>query len=145
MINLSVSERIQIYSRYVGQSVVLKTEGVISEEQVATLTGIKSNAIQIELNSQFRWIPLYEDFQVYDIKLVLKPLSQLTSGIKEVANNLPIQNFITQYYIKLGFDMPVFIAPDHPANCKYVEELGLAVYSVPAAAADSLSVVEANS
>jgi hypothetical protein len=52
----------------------------------------------------------------------------LTEKIKQTANNLPVQNFITQYYIQLGFDMPMFFSPDHPDNCKYVAELGLATY-----------------
>ncbi|WP_423149783.1 hypothetical protein, partial [Rubrolithibacter danxiaensis] len=68
--------------------------------------------------------------EFYEIKLLLKPLSRLTEAIKQTANSLPIQNFITQYYIQLGFDMPVFIAPNHPANCKYVAELGLASYTI---------------
>jgi hypothetical protein len=32
----------------------------------------------------------------------------------------------------LGFDMPVFIAPGHSCNCKYVHELDLADYRTPA-------------
>jgi hypothetical protein len=41
---------------------------------------------------------------------------------------LPVQAFITPYYQSLGFDMPVFISPGHPCNCKYVHELELADY-----------------
>jgi hypothetical protein len=82
----------------------------------------------VNINNQNRWIPLYENFELYEIILVLKPLKLLTEEIKKTANNLPVQNFITQYYIQLGFDMPMFFSPGHPANCKYVEELGLASY-----------------
>lgn len=73
--------------------------------------------------------PLYDNFELYDIKLVLKPLRMLTENIKDTANKLPVQNFITQYYVQLGFDMPMFFSPGHPDNCRYIEELGLATYA----------------
>lgn len=128
MNKLSISERLKIYTRYIGQKVILMGQNVNSEIQVGLLTGVKASSIQLTINHQSRWIPLYDDFELYDIKLVLKPLKMLTDSIKQTANNLPVQNFITQYYIQLGFDMPVFLSPDHPENCKYVEELGLATY-----------------
>jgi hypothetical protein len=129
MNNLTASERLKIYTRYIGQKVLLiSTESVI-DEQIGVLTGVKNSGIQVTVGETNRWIPLYDDFELYKIKLLLKPLSKLTDSIKQTANNLPIQNFITQYYIQQGFDMPVFIAPDHPANCKYVAELDMAIYS----------------
>ena len=89
---------------------------------------MNTTSIQVTSQNQTRWIPLYDDFDIYSVKLVLKPLKLLTEEIRETANNLPIQNFITQYYIQLGFDMPMFFTPNHPCNCKYVIELGLAKY-----------------
>jgi hypothetical protein len=128
MNQLSVSERLKIYTRYIGQKVVLSGHNVFSDTQIGELSGVNSSSIQVAIKGQSRWIPLYDDFDIYEIKLLLKPLRLLTDSIKETANSLPVQNFITQYYIQLGFDMPMFFAPGHPLNCKYVEELGLATY-----------------
>lgn len=129
MANLSISERLKVYTRYIGQKVVLISRNGYSEKQVGVLTGVKEYSIQLNIDNQSRWIPLYDDFELYDIKLVLKPLRMLTENIKQTANSLPVQNFITQYYIQLGFDMPMFFSPDHQGNCKYAEELGLATYT----------------
>lgn len=129
MEKLKVSERLKIYTRYIGQQVLLISSENTYEKKLGVLTGIKDTAVQVRVDHINRWIPLYDDFELYEIKLLLKPLSRLSDRIKQKANNLPIQNFITQYYIQLGFDMPVFLAPDHPANCKYVKELGLAIYN----------------
>lgn len=128
MNKLSIAERLKVYTRYIGQRVILTGQDVNAENQLGILTGVKENSIQLNINNQSRWVPLYDDFELYDIKLVLKPLKSLTDSIKQTANSLPVQNFITQYYIQLGFDMPVFFSPDHPQNCKYAEELGLATY-----------------
>ena len=128
MDKLTASERLKIYTRYIGQKVLLINTEEIVNEQVGILSGVKGSGIQVTINNCNRWLPLYDDFELYHIKLLLKPLSKLSDNIKQQANSLPIQNFITQYYIQLGFDMPVFIEPGHPANCKYVEELGLAIY-----------------
>lgn len=128
MVKLSNSDKLKIYTRYIGQMVILKVKDVDVIEQVAKLTGVKSKSIQITINNHSRWIPLYDDFEIYEIILILKPLRMLTEKIKQTANNLPVQNFITQYYVQLGFDMPMFFSPNHPDNCKYVAELGLATY-----------------
>jgi len=128
MDKLTASERLKIYTRYIGQKVLLINAEEMIQEQMGILSGIKDSGIQVTINNYNRWIPLYDDFELYHIKLLLKPLSKLSETIKQKANSLPIQNFITQYYVQLGFDMPVFIEPGHPANCKYVEELGLATY-----------------
>ncbi|HEY0056724.1 MAG TPA: hypothetical protein VGB63_15325 [Pedobacter sp.] len=128
MVKLSNSEKLKIYTKYIGQMVILKDKDADVIDQVAKLTGINSKSIQVTIHNQSRWIPLYDDFEIYEIILLLKPLKMLTEKIKQTANNLPVQNFITQYYIQLGFDMPMFFSPDHPDNCKYVAELGLATY-----------------
>ena len=128
MMKLSNSEKLKIYTRYIGQMVILKGKDADVLEQVAKLTGVNSKSIQVTIRNQSRWIPLYDDFEIYEIILLLKPLRMLTENIKQAANNLPVQNFITQYYIQLGFDMPMFFSPNHPCNCKYIAELGLAIY-----------------
>jgi hypothetical protein len=92
------------------------------------MIGLRQNALLVETDEVNRWIPLNDNFKVCDVKLLLKPLKKLTSTIIDTANGLPVQAFITPYYQQLGFDMPVFIAPGHPANSKYVHELGLADY-----------------
>jgi hypothetical protein len=117
-----------IFSRYIGQQVVIRNLSVDDEETVGTLTGIKQNALLVAIDNVNRWIPLTDEIKLCDIKLLLKPLKKLTSSIIKTANNLPVQAFITPYYQSLGFDMPVFIAPGHPCNCKYVHELELADY-----------------
>lgn len=129
MAQISVVERLKIYTRYIGQKVILiPMDDEFGAKGEGILTGVKLNSVQVYFNSQSRWIPLYDDFDLYEIKLVLKPLKMLTESIMQTANNLPVQNFITQYYIQLGFDMPLFFSPDHPCNCMYAEELGLATY-----------------
>ncbi len=125
---LTVKEKLKIYTRYIGQKVVLRDVNEMIEEQIGVLIGVNRSGIQVQVGRISRWVPLYEEFEVYQIQLLLKPLKTLTEDIKNTANSLPIQNFITQYYVELGFDMPVFISPNHPANCKYVAELGLANY-----------------
>jgi len=98
------------------------------EEVLGTLTGIKENGLLVNIDHVNRWIPLYDGIQLSQVKLLLKPLKKLTSAIIDTANGLPVQAFITPYYQSLGFDMPVFIAPGHHGNCKYVFELNLADY-----------------
>jgi len=127
MIRVNSSEQLIIFSRYIGQQVVI-TNLLNGEESIGTLTGIRQNALLVIIDEVSRWIPLNDNFRVCDIKLLLKPLKKLTSSIIDTANNLPVQAFITPYYQQLGFDMPVFIAPGHAANCKYVHELDLADY-----------------
>lgn len=128
MEKVSAAEKLKVYTRYIGQKVILLAQDTTAHQQEGLLTGVNLHSIQVTINNQSRWIPLYDDFELYDIKLVLKPLKLLTDSIKQTANNLPVQNFITQYYIQLGFDMPVFFSPGHPGNCMYAKELGLAVY-----------------
>jgi hypothetical protein len=133
MKSLRIAEQILIFSRYIGQQVVIKSLLSAHDEcvSIGILNGIRENALLVNIDSVNRWIPLSDDFKVCEIKLLLKPLKKLTPSIIKTANNLPVQAFITPYYQGLGFDMPVFIAPGHPCNCKYVNELGLADYRTP--------------
>ena len=125
---IKAAEKIIIFSRYIGQQVVISGLLNHDEETIGKLIGIKENALLINIDSVNRWVPLSDDIQLSDIKLLLKPLKRLTSAIIDTANSLPVQAFITPYYQSLGFDMPVFVAPGHACNCKYVQETGLADY-----------------
>jgi hypothetical protein len=141
MIRVSTSEQLVIFSRYLGQQVVIRSL-LNDEENIGTLKGIRQNALLISIDDVNRWVPLNDNFRICDIRLLLKPLKKLTSAIIDTANGLPVQAFITPYYQQLGFDMPVFIAPGHPENCKYVHELGLADYrSVNEIVGNSLKAV----
>src|SRR2546430_10759526 len=80
------------------------------------------------VNGLGRWIPFYDNFVVCEVKLLLKPLKELTPTIVATANSLPVKAFIPTYYQQLGFDVPVFISPGHACNCRYVQELNLADY-----------------
>jgi hypothetical protein len=126
---LKSAEKLLIFSRYIGQQVVIRNLSIDNtDEIVGTLTGIKENALLISIDNVNRWVPLSDELELCDIKLILKPLKRLTSAIIATANSLPVQAFITPYYQSLGFDMPVYIAPGHPLNCNYVVELDLADY-----------------
>ncbi|MBS1524477.1 MAG: hypothetical protein JST19_02445 [Bacteroidetes bacterium] len=127
MNRLRATEQILVFSRYIGQQVVIKTL-LSGEESVGTLKGIRQDALLVAIDDVNRWIPLNDGFKICDVRLLLKPLKKLTSQIIDTANGLPVQAFITPYYQQLGFDMPVFISPGHSCNCKYVHELGLADY-----------------
>ncbi|MBS1500594.1 MAG: hypothetical protein JST32_00930 [Bacteroidetes bacterium] len=127
MSKLRSAEQILVFSRYIGQQVVIRTL-LSGEENIGTLKGIRQDALLVTINNVNRWIPLNDGFKICDIRLLLKPLKKLTSQIIDTANSLPVQAFITPYYQQLGFDMPVFIAPGHSCNCRYVHELGLADY-----------------
>lgn len=125
---LRSAEKLIIFSRYIGQNVVVKSLTIDSDETVGRLTGIKDNALLVNIDGITRWIPLSDEVDLCEVKLILKPLKHLTSAIIATANGLPVQAFITPYYQSLGFDMPVFISPGHACNCKYVYEVGLADY-----------------
>ncbi len=128
MERIKTAELLLIFSRYIGQQVVIKSLLNNNNETIGTLQGIRQNALLIDIDNVNRWIPMNDDFKVCEVRLLLKPLKKLTSSIIKTANNLPVQAFITPYYQQLGFDMPVFIAPGHSCNCKYVYELDLADY-----------------
>jgi len=132
MNKIKIAELLIIFSRYIGQQVVIKSLLNNDDETIGTLKGIRQNALLIDIDNVNRWIPLNDNFKVCEIKLLLKPLKKLTTTIINTANSLPVQAFITPYYQQLGFDMPVFISPGHSCNCKYVQELGLADYRTPA-------------
>src|SRR5579871_3756524 len=127
MIRITAAEQLIIFGRYIGQQVMIRSF-LNGEENVGTLKGIRQGALLVTIDEVNRWIPLNDSFRVSDVKLLLKPLKKLTAAIIDTANNLPVQAFITPYYQQLGFDMPVFLSPGHPANCKYVQELDLADY-----------------
>jgi len=131
-INLKI--KLQLFSRHIGQQVWLENlygEDKEIKHQVGFLTGIKTDAVQIKIGEIHQWITLQDERKDYNVKLLLKPLSRLTDTMKDIANSLPVTVFITQYYVQMGFDMPVFISPGHPLNCKYAAELGLADYRLP--------------
>lgn len=125
---MKAAEQLIIFGRYIGQQVLINSTRSGEQETMGTLTGIKDNALLITIDGINRWIPLSDELKLCEIKLLLKPLKKLTAEIINTANSLPVQAFITPYYQSLGFDMPVFVAPGHPSNCKYVHELGLADY-----------------
>ena len=131
MERIKTAEQLIIFSRYIGQQVVIKSLLNNDNETIGTLQGIRQNALLIDIDNVNRWIPMNDDFKVCEVRLLLKPLKKLTSSIIKTANDLPVQAFITPYYQQLGFDMPVFIAPGHIGNCKYVHELDLADYRTP--------------
>jgi hypothetical protein len=132
MNRITTAEQLVIFSRYIGQQVVINSLLNDEGEIIGTLKGIRQNALLVDIDEVNRWIPLNDNFSICEIKLLLKPLKKLTTPIINTANSLPVQAFITPYYQQLGFDMPVFIAPGHSCNCKYVQELGLADYRTPA-------------
>ncbi len=135
--DLSVKEKLEVFARYIGKHVWIENlQGLTQNNelvhQCGLLKGIKEDALLIAFSFGSRWMLLTgEHRDSYRYKLLLHPLSRLTEDIMATANNLPASGFISQYYIKLGFDMPVFIAPDHPGNCMTVAELGLADYRSP--------------
>ena len=128
MNGITASEQLIIFSRYIGQQVVISGLLNDDEEIVGTLAGIKENALLVNIDSINRWMPLYDGIKLSQVKLLLKPLKKLTAAIIDTANSLPVQAFITPYYQSLGFDMPVYVSPGHSCNCKYVYELDLADY-----------------
>jgi len=128
MNRVTTAEQLIIFSRYLGQQVVIKSLLNEDNEVIGTLKGIRQNALLVDIDEVNRWIPLNDNFNICEVRLLLKPLKKLTTSIINTANSLPVQAFITPYYQQLGFDMPVFISPGHPCNCKYVHELGLADY-----------------
>ena len=128
MNRITASEQLIIFSRYIGQQVVISGLLNDDEEIVGTLAGIKENALLVNIDNINRWIPLYDGIKLSQVKLLLKPLKKLTAAIIDTANSLPVQAFITPYYQSLGFDMPVYVSPGHSCNCKYVYELDLADY-----------------
>jgi hypothetical protein len=128
MVQLTVQEKLSIFSRYIGQQVII--ERSLTEYYIETgiLKGVKHDAVCVDQEGVSRWIPLSDKISLCKIKLLLKPLKMLTPDIISTANSLPVQAFITPYYQSLGFDMPVYLSPGHPCNCQYVQEVGLADY-----------------
>jgi len=132
MKHICVADQLIIFSRYIGQQVLIISLLNDKEVNIGTLTGVKHNALAVNIDDIIRWIPLYDNFKLCEIKLLLKPLKKLTPDVVSAANDLPVKAFITPYYQQQGYDMPVFFEPGHPCNCKYVQELQLADYRTPA-------------
>ena len=132
MNGVTTAEQLIIFSRYLGQQVVIRSLLNDDNEVIGTLKGIRQNALLVDIDEVNRWIPLNDNFNICEVRLLLKPLKKLTTSIINTANSLPVQAFITPYYQQLGFDMPVFISPGHSCNCKYVYELDLADYRTSA-------------
>jgi hypothetical protein len=128
---VNIAEQLIIFSRYIGQQVVIKSLVNNGNETVGTLKGIRQDGLLISIDEVNRWVPLNDNFKICEVRLLLKPLKRLTTPIINTANSLPVQAFITPYYQQQGFDMPVFIAPGHSCNCKYIHELDLADYRTP--------------
>lgn len=62
-----------IFSRYIGQQVMIISLLNNSEVNIGVLTGVKHNAIAVNIDDLIRWIPLYDNFRLCEIKLLLKP------------------------------------------------------------------------
>jgi hypothetical protein len=127
MNNLSVSDQLIVLGRYIGQQVLISSN-LNDKISIGTLTGIKSDAIAVSIDGISRWVPLHDNFKHCEIRLLLKPLSNLPNDIKTIANGLPVRNLISPYYQHLGYDTPAYIAPGHPCNGRYLNELDLADY-----------------
>jgi ribosome maturation factor RimP len=97
MNRITASEQLIIFSRYIGQQVVISGLLNDDEEIVGTLAGIKENALLVNIDSINRWIPLYDGIKLSQVKLLLKPLKKLTAAIIDTANSLPVQAFITNH------------------------------------------------
>jgi len=135
MIMVTAEETIKVFKEYLGQQVWIRNiHGGVDEPEhrFGRLAGVQSRAVLIAFqDGKSCWFNLMDENACYEFKLLLKPCSRLTPKIIEQARALPASGFIAPYYRSLGFDMPVFLSPGHPANCKNVIELGLADYREP--------------
>lgn len=131
MEKLTINEKVELFAKYLGSEIWIRN--IFQEDKpeniFGRLEGVQTGALLVEIRrGQKLWFNLIEDCPSYEFKLLLKPLSKLSKNQLEVAKELPVPVFISSYYIKSGFDMPVFIAPGHVCNCNYLKELGLADY-----------------
>jgi len=85
MDRIKAVEQLIIFSRYIGQQVVISDSLNHDEETIGTLIGIKENALLVNIDTVNRWIPLSDDIKLSEIKLLLKPLKRLTSAIINTA------------------------------------------------------------
>ncbi|WP_295652221.1 hypothetical protein [uncultured Mucilaginibacter sp.] len=131
---LEASLKLKVFQKYIGEKVWVKSLHPIywaQSNQILTLTGIKGDALQLfnPTDRTTAWYTIKDTREPqFEFKLLLKPLKQLTPEIQAVAQALPAPPFIIQYYVDLGFDMPLFFKPGHPGNQQNAFELGLAVY-----------------
>ena len=89
MTRISAEEKIIIFSRYIGRQVVVNSYLNNEQDLTGTLLGVRHNALLVDMEGFTRWIPFNDDINLCDIKLLLKPLKQLTPKIIDTANNLP--------------------------------------------------------
>ena len=75
MNRLTSAEKLTIFSRYIGQKVVINSLTIDNPETIGTLTGIKENALLVNIDGVNRWIPLSDEIDLCDVKLILKPLN----------------------------------------------------------------------
>jgi hypothetical protein len=131
---LQASFKLKIFQKYIGKKVWLENllnVPVYKKNQVFKLTGVKEDAIQLYNPSDYStsWYTIKDTRQSqFNFRLLLKPLTQLTPQIQETAKTLPAPPFIVQYYIDLGFDLPIFFKPGHQGNQRNAYELNLATY-----------------
>ncbi len=86
-----------------------------NEVSIGILNGVKHNAIAVSTDNIIRWVPLYDNFRLCEIKLLLKPLKKLTTEIVSAANDLPVKAFITPYYQQLAMICLFLLNPGTPA------------------------------
>lgn len=127
--------KIKVFKEYLGQQVWIRNlykNGDEPEHRFGTLSGIQQTAILITfLDQKGVWFNLFDLNSSYEFKLLLQPCSRLQPEIIEEAKALPVSSFIIPFYRSRGFDLPVFISPGHPANCKNVIDIELADYRKP--------------
>src|SRR6187399_2432434 len=85
---LRAADKIIIFSRYIGQQVIINSLVNNEADVIGTIQGIRDNALLIDADGFKRWIPLSDEITLCDIKLLLKPLKKLTAPIIDTANNL---------------------------------------------------------
>jgi len=131
---LEAALQLKVFRKYIGEKVWVKSLHPVywaQSNEVMTLTGIKGDALQLfnPTDRTTAWYTIKDSREPqFEFKLLLKPLKRLTAEIQATAQSLPAPPFIIQYYVDLGFDMPLFFKPGHPCNQQTVFELGLATY-----------------
>ena len=73
MDNITTAEQLIIFSRYLDQQVVIKSLLNEDNEVIGTLKGIRQNALLIDIDEVNRWIPLNDNFNICEVRLLLKP------------------------------------------------------------------------
>ncbi len=132
MIKLSPSEQLTVFTHYLGTTVWVSSSSYRPDEQqhrFGRLKGVNDRGILLEMETGSRlWFTIADRFPAYTFRLLLVPCSRLHPEVVATAQNLGVPGFIVPYYRSLGYDLPVFLAPEHPANVHNVVELGMADY-----------------